>query len=61
MDLAFHDSRFTAEISKRMQVTIYEILKYRLMNNLMKISPDRLRLAFTLHLKLILFAPVENT
>ena len=36
MDLAFHDSRFTAEISKRMQVTIYEILKYRLMNNLMK-------------------------
>ena len=27
MDLAFHDSRFTAEISKRMQVTIYEILK----------------------------------
>ena len=38
MDLAFHDSRFTAEISKRMQVTIYEILKYRLMNNLMKIK-----------------------
>ena len=34
MDLAFHDSRFTAEISKRMQVIIYEILKYSRMNNL---------------------------
>ena len=33
MDLAFHDSRFTAEISKRMQVIIYEILKYSRMNN----------------------------
>ena len=48
MDLAFHDSRFTAEISKRMQVIIYEILKYSRMNNLMKIKlPALYHIKFT--------------